>query len=151
MEQTALEQVIRQYADTVYRLAYAHMRNPADADDVFQDVFLRYAEKAPAFSDEEHRKAWLIRVTINRCRSHYRTGWWKRIVPLDSVADAAVTAPADPELNEALAQLPAKYRSVIHLHYFENYDTFEIADCWACVPPPCGRSWPGDGACWRNC
>ncbi len=127
MEQTALEQVICRYADTVYRLAYAHMRNPADADDVFQDVFLKYAEKAPAFADEEHRKAWLIRVTVNRCRSHYRSGWWKRIVPLENAADAAVTPPADPALDEALNKLPPKYRSVIHLHYFENYDTGEIA------------------------
>lgn len=123
----AMEQVIRTYADTVYRLAYAHMRNPADADDVFQDVFLRYAEKAPAFASEEHRKAWLIRVTVNRCRSHYRSNWWKRIAPLDEARAAASPAPADPELDEALSRLPAKYRTVIHLHYFENCDTSEIA------------------------
>ncbi len=125
MEQ--LEQVIRQYADTVYRLALAHMHNPADADDVFQDVFLKYAEKSPLFASEEHRKAWLIRVTVNRCRSHYRSSWWKRLVPLDEAAQAASPAPADPELDDALARLPAKYRTVIHLHYFENYDTSEIA------------------------
>lgn len=131
MDQTALELVIRRYADTVYRLAYAHMRNPADADDVFQDVFLRYAEKAPAFADEEHRKAWLIRVTVNRCRSHYRSGWWKRIVPLENAADAAALPPADPVLAHALDQLPPKYRTVIHLHYFENYTTDEIAELFA--------------------
>lgn len=123
----ALEQVIRTYADTVYRLAYASMRNPTDADDVFQDVFLKYAEKAPSFASEEHRKAWLIRVTLNRCRSHYRSNWWKRISPLDEAIHAAAPAPADPELNDALAKLPAKYRTVIHLHYFENYSTSEIA------------------------
>ena len=122
------ERVIRTYADMVYRLAYAHLRNPADADDVFQDVFLKYAEKSPAFASEEHRRAWLIRVTLNRCRSHYRSNWWKRLVPLDEAAQAAASAPADPELDEALSRLPAKYRTVIHLHYFENYDTSEIAD-----------------------
>lgn len=123
-----LEQVIRTYADTVYRLAYACMRNPTDADDVFQDVFLKYAEKGPAFASEEHRKAWLIRVTVNRCYSYFRSNWWKRIAPLDEAIHATAPAPADPELDEALAQLPAKYRTVIHLHYFENYDTSEIAD-----------------------
>ena len=122
-----LEQVIRRYADTVYRLALAQMHNPADADDVFQDVFLRYAEKAPAFASEEHRKAWLIRVTLNRCRSHYRSHWWKRILPLDAAAHASVLDEYDPALADALAQLPPKYRAVIHLHYFENYDTGEIA------------------------
>lgn len=127
MEQLTLEQVIRTYADTVYRLAYAHMRNPADADDVFQDVFLKYAEKAPSFASEEHRRAWLIRVTVNRCRSHYRSNWWKRITPLEDAVHAAAPAPEDPMLDEALDKLPPKYRTVIHLHYFENYDTSEIA------------------------
>lgn len=124
----SLEQVIHAYADMVYRLAYAHMRNPADADDVFQDVFLKYAEKSSDFASEEHRRAWLIRVTLNRCRSHYRSNWWKRLVPLDEARNAATPAPADPALDEALAKLPAKYRTIIHLHYYENYDTSEIAD-----------------------
>lgn len=123
----SLEQVVHAYADMVYRLAYAHMRNPADADDVFQDVFLKYAEKSPDFASEEHRRAWLIRVTLNRCRSHYRSNWWKRLVPLDEAAYAAAPVPVDPELDEALSRLPAKYRIVIHLHYFENCDTSEIA------------------------
>lgn len=122
-----LEQVIRTYADMVYRLAYAYMRNPADADDVFQDVFLKYAEKGPSFADEDHRKAWLIRVTVNRCRSHYRSNWWKRLVPLEEAHHAAQPAPEDPLLEEALDKLPARYRTVIHLYYFENYDTHEIA------------------------
>lgn len=127
MERPSLEQVIHSHADMVYRLAYAYMHNPTNADDVFQDVFLKYAEKAPAFTSDEHRKAWLIRVTINRCRSYYRSNWWKRIVPLDEAGSAAAPAPADPELDEALSRLPAKYRTVIHLHYFENYATSEIA------------------------
>ena len=123
-----LEQVVRTYADMVYRLAYASMRNPTGADDVFQDVFLKYAEKSPSFASEEHRKAWLIRVTVNRCRSHYRSNWWKRIAPLDDATRASAPAPTDPALDEALAKLPAKYRTVIHLHYFENYATHEIAE-----------------------
>lgn len=125
MEQ--LEQVVRQYADTVYRLALANTHHPADADDIFQDVFLKYAQKHPAFASEEHRKAWLIRVTVNCCRSHYRSNWWKRILPLEEAAHATAMDDHDPALAEALAQLPAKYRTVIHLHYFENYDTSEIA------------------------
>ncbi len=128
MNHPSLEQVIRTYADTVYRLAYAHMRNPSDADDVFQDVFLKYAEKAPSFVSEEHRKAWLIRVTINRCRSHYRSSWWRKIVPLTDAEQHALPGPAEPQLDEALAKLPARYRSLLHLYYFENYDCGEIAE-----------------------
>ncbi len=123
----AVEKVIRTYASTVWRLAYAWMHNPSDADDVFQDVFLRYAEKAPAFGSEEHRKAWLLRVTINRCRSHYRAAWWRRIVPLENAEPIAFPAQDESGLNEAMAKLPPKYRLVIHLHYYENLNTQEIA------------------------
>lgn len=122
-----MEEIIRRYGDAVYRLAYAYMRNPHDADDVFQDVFLRYAEKAPAFRDAEHCRAWLLRVTINRCRSHYRSAWWKRIVPLDAAEHISSPAPDDPALAEALAKLPHKYRLIIHLSCYEHYDTQEIA------------------------
>lgn len=122
-----LEEVVRSYADMVYRLAYAYMRSASDADDVFQDVFLRYAEKAPVFREEAHRRAWLLRVTINRCRSHYRSSWYRRIAPMEAAANAASPAPADPLLDNALTQLPVRYRTIIHLYYFENYDTSEIA------------------------
>lgn len=63
------EEVVRRYADTVYRLAYARTGSRADAEDVFQEVFLRYVQKKPVFHDEEHRKAWLIRVTVNVSKS----------------------------------------------------------------------------------
>lgn len=122
-----LEEVIQRYGDMVYRLAMASMRHPTDADDVFQDVFLRYAEKAPAFNDEEHRKAWLIRVTVNRCRSFYRSNWFRRIAPLEEAVHAAQEAPAEPALAEALQRLPQRYRTVLFLYYFENYDSAEIA------------------------
>lgn len=122
-----MEEMIRVHGSAVYRLAYAIMRNPHDADDVFQDVFLRCAEKAPAFRDEEHCRAWLLRVTINRCRSHYRSAWWKRIVPLDAAAHVAAPAPDDPALMQALSRLPAKYRTIIHLSCHEGLETQEIA------------------------
>ncbi len=123
----ALESIIRTYADTVYRLAYAYMHNASDADDVFQDVFLRYAEKAPAFQSEEHRKAWLLRVTINRCKSHYRSAWWRRIAPMEAADRITFPTKEETGLADALARLAPKYRTVIHLHYFENLATDEIA------------------------
>ena len=122
-----MEDAIRRHGTAVYRLAYAYMRSPHDADDVFQDVFLRYAEKAPAFRDDEHRRAWLLRVTINRCRSLYRTAWWKRIVPLEHASGLSTLPPEDPVLTEALDRLPVKYRTVIHLSCHEGLDTQEIA------------------------
>lgn len=123
-----LEQVVRTYADMVYRLAFARLRCHADAEDIFQDVFLRYAEKAPAFQDEAHRKAWLLRVTINCCRAHYRSGWFRKTAPMEAAAHTAAPPPQEHPLEEALSHLSARYRTVIHLHYYENYSTEEIAD-----------------------
>ena len=127
MTTDALEAVVRRYADMVYRLALAQVRNPADAEDVFQDVFLRYAEKAPDFRDEEHRKAWLLRVTLNRCRTHFRSPWFRRTAPLEAAAHAAGTVPEASPVDEAVAALPARYRAVVHLHYFEGLSTEEIS------------------------
>ena len=122
-----MEEAIRRHGTSVYRLAYAYMRSPHDADDVFQDVFLRYAQKAPAVRDEAHERAWLLRVTINRCRSHYRSAWFKRIVPLEHAESVSSPPPDDPALAQALDRLPTKYRTVIHLSCFEHLDMPEIA------------------------
>ncbi len=129
-----MEEIIRRHGGAVYRLARAYMRNPHDADDVFQDVFLTYARKAPAFRDDEHRRAWLLRVTINRCRSLYRSAWMRRMLPLECAAGLSTPAPADPALEEALSRLPAKYRAVIHLSCFERYSAEEIADMLGLQP-----------------
>lgn len=129
-----MEDAIRRHGTAVYRLAFSYMRNPHDADDVFQDVFLRYAEKAPAFRDEDHRRAWLLRVTINRCRSLYRSAWWKRIVPLEQAGGLLTPPPEDPVLAGALDRLPVKYRTVIHLSCHEHMDAKEIAELLGVKP-----------------
>ena len=112
------EAVIRRYADTVYRLAWAYVRNQADAEDIFQEVFLRYFRSAPQFTNEEHRKAWLLRVTINRAKSHLQKNRF-RPTPAEEVS-VPFAAPENMELHEALSKLPPKYRAVIHLFYFED-------------------------------
>ncbi len=129
-----MEDAIRRHGTAVYRLACAYMHNRHDADDVFQDVFLRYAEKAPSFCDDEHCRAWLLRVTINRCRSLYRSGWWRRIVPLEQAGALSTAPPDDPVLTQALERLPVKYRTVIHLSCHEGMDTQEIANLLGVKP-----------------
>lgn len=123
-ENMTTETVINTYADMVFRLAFAQVRAKSDADDIFQEVFLRYIRKSPAFMSEEHRKAWLIRVTINCSKKFWSSAWQRRTVPLE---DRFVFAmPEENELNEALRQLPPRYRSVIHLFYYEGYSVAEI-------------------------
>lgn len=123
MSEAEFDAALAQYGDTVYRLAFAYTRNRADADDVFQEVFLRYFRRAPAFETEAHRKAWLLRVTINRAKSCLS----KMPHEPQETADAApFSAPESLELHEALLRLAPKYRTVIHLFYYEGYTAEEI-------------------------
>ena len=119
------ESAVEQYGTMVYRLAYAQLRSRHDADDVFQEVFLRYHRAAPPFESEEYRKAGLLRVTANCANSLAASPWRKRSVPLEDVY--AYSDQEESGLDAALAQLPSKYRSVIHLYYYEGYSTEEIA------------------------
>lgn len=115
---------VRRYGPMVYRMAYAQTRSRQDADDIFQEVFLRYHRSAPAFASEAHQKAWLLRVTANCSKSLVLSPWRRRAAPLEDVY--AYTDPEESAVDAALVRLPAKYRSVIHLFYYEGYDTEEI-------------------------
>lgn len=125
MTEMTIEQLVRRYGDTVYRLAYAQTRSRHDADDIFQEVFLRVAQHHPVFESEEHAKAWLLRVTLNCLKSHWRAAWRRHDVPLDE--RIPFPAPEESALDEALRQLVPKYRAAVHLFYYEGYSAEEIA------------------------
>ncbi len=119
------EQVIRKHSDLVYRLAYSYTQNRSDADDVFQETFLRYVRKKPKFTSEEHEKAWFIRVAVNCAKKQMTCAWKRHNVTLEDYQQGAVQ-PEEIGLRRALAALPARYRSVIYLYYYEGYRTEEI-------------------------
>lgn len=119
-----LEQVLEMYGNTVYRLAYASMRSTMDAEDICQDVFLRYFQKRPVFESEEHRRAWLLRVTVNRARTLFRSAWFRYRLPLDE--RVAFPEPEERNLDEALLRLNGKDREVLHLFYYEQLSVREI-------------------------
>lgn len=121
-----LEQAMHTYGPTVYRLAYSQLRSTADAEDVYQEVFLRYFRKRPRFDSEEHRKAWLLRVTLNRARSHLSSAWRRHTVPLES--QVSFPEVESRQLDEALSQLRPGDRSLLHLFYFEELSVREIAN-----------------------
>ena len=124
-----VERLVRRYADTVYRLAYAKTGNRQDADDVFQEVFLRYVRKRPIWESEEHAKAWLLRVTVNCANSLLSSPFRRCSVPLDEEmqeAAARETLRAS-DLVQAVADLPGPYREIIHLFYYEDYTCEQIA------------------------
>lgn len=123
----SIEETIRLHGDMVYRLAVAYLRSVSEAEDVFQEVFLRLVQHDPQFESDEHEKAWLIRVTINCARSTWRQ--WIRRKNAQAAQEAFTPAqtPEESEVDEAIATLPARYRAVIYLHYYEGYTTDEIA------------------------
>ena len=120
-----LEEVMGRYQTMVFRLAYSYTRSRSDAQDLCQEVFLRYFCSRPPFASEEHRRAWLLRVTVNRCKTHLTSWWVRRTVPLDD--RIPMPEPEPQALDEALRQLAEKDRLVIHLFYYEECSTREIA------------------------
>ena len=120
-----LEEVMGRYQTMVFRLAYSYTRSRSDAQDMCQEVFLRYFCSRPPFASEEHRRAWLLRVTVNRCKTHLTSWWVRRTVPLDD--RIPMPEPEPLALDEALRQLAEKDRLVIHLFYYEECSIREIA------------------------
>ena len=125
---------VDEFVDMVYRIAFNQVRNAADADDITQMVFIKLYRRPPQGADREHLKRWLIRVTVNECRS-FRRAFWRRRVELREVDDGDLPAYVEPafsepdytSLYEALDRLPEKCRIVVHLFYFEDCSTREIA------------------------
>lgn len=116
---------IKRNSNTVYRLAFSQARNRNDADDIYQEVFLRYLKRKPAFENDEHEKAWFIRVTLNCSKTHLKSFHNPRIEELDESFEAQEIERED--LSFALNRLPKKYRAVIHLFYYEDMTVSDIA------------------------
>ena len=119
------EVLAQRYAQMVYRMAYARTGSKTDAEDVVQEVFLRLVRARPSFRDEEHGKAWLLRVAANCTNDLFRLPWRKREEPLRP-SMAAEEGPEFSGVLEAVLALPEKYRLVVHLYYFEVLSTAEI-------------------------
>ena len=120
----SVERVFDKYSDMVYRLAFARVKNKYDADDILQEVFLRYMRAKKQPQSEEHIKALLIRITINCSKSSLTSPHRKRTEPLSeqfSVSDGNF------DTLDAVLRLPLKYRTAVHLHYYCGYSVEELA------------------------
>ena len=123
------EQILTAYLDTMYRVALSGCRNPADAEDVVQNTFIKLWERQESFEDSEHARKWLIRVAVNECHSLWRTPWMKKTAYLEDVKkEPSFSMKEHSELYYAVLELPVKYRQVVHLYYFEEYSVKEIAE-----------------------
>ena len=133
--QEELSRVYGCYGAMLYRLCMVLLCNREDAEDAVQETFCSYLRAKPVFESGEHEKAWLIRVTLNRCSDLRRSAWFRRTAPLEAAPDAAAPEDTDQaDLWHAVARLPDELRTVIHLHYVEGYRTEEIAPLVGCRP-----------------
>ncbi len=118
---------LEKYADMIRRVCFYHLKNHADTEDVFQNVFLKYMLYDGAFESAEHEKAWLLRVAINDCKDILKSFFRRNMVPLEAVQELeAEVSQGHREVLEAVLSLPKRYKDVIYLHYFEGYTAAEI-------------------------
>lgn len=123
-----VNRVIELYGDTVRRLCMIYLKNYADTEDIFQNVFLKYATSSVKFENDEHEKAWFIRVTINKCKDLLKSFFRNRTVSLDDIVEKPEAILSDyREVLEAVLSLPQKYRNVVYLHYYEGYSAPQIS------------------------
>lgn len=120
-----LEVKIQKYSNMIYRLAVSMLKNKEDSEDVYQDVIIKFCKHYEKLKDEEHEKAWLIRVTINQCKSLLRLSWFKNREKLDE--NIPYLDKVKDDVYYAVSELPLKYRTVIYLFYYEEYKISEIA------------------------
>ena len=125
MEQKEMAAIYDRMKNTVYRTALSYCRNVQDAEDITHDVFLARFRHEDPFPNAELEKAWLLRVTINKCKNLLKSFRRRFTVPLDDAAHVCVTQD-EHAVWDAVNALPAKYRIVIHLYYYEGYSVREI-------------------------
>lgn len=117
---------VRKYSAMVYRVAYSYTENAPDSEDIMQEVFLQLYRVGDKLSSEEHIKAWLIRVAVNKAKDSLKAARSKLTEPLDEALPAS-----EPQIGSALAEamssLADKYRVVIYLHYYEGFGVRDIS------------------------
>ena len=129
MTEFEFSRLVGKYRANVFRLALCYTKNRADAEDVTQDAFLKLYERKPDFTYDEEYKAWLLRITANRCKDLLKSHWYRFSEPLDE----SIQAPENDEetkdeLLSALSKLGAKTRTVLYMYYYEEYSVKEIAE-----------------------
>ena len=124
-----IQYVLDTYSQTLIRLCYTYVRNICDAEDITQDVLVALLKRGKPFDSPEHEKAWLLRTAVNKSKNHMKSGWIKRTVMLNDNEESVTDNSMDEknQVMEAVLSLPEKYRTVIHLFYYNGYSINEIS------------------------
>lgn len=128
MDEFQARRLVNLYADMILRISYQYLKQTCDAEDICQTVFLKYLTNEPKFDSVAHEKAWFIRTTINACKDHLKSAFFRRTVALEEAAAVAAPQVPDTEILDALKTLPENYRISLYLYYYEEYSAKEIGD-----------------------
>ncbi len=127
MNNSNADHLVDMYSDTILRISYMYLKQTYCAEDICQEVFLKLISKDLEFKSQQHEKSWIIRTTINACKDHLRTDFWKRVVELDDALELEASDKTESGLLDLVMLLPKNYRVSIYLYYYEGYQVNEIA------------------------
>ncbi|WP_101697208.1 RNA polymerase sigma factor [Clostridium minihomine] len=131
----SVEILVEKYRSNLYAVAFNVCKNAQDAEDVVQDTFIQYLSHKKDFESDEHIRAWLIRVAINKAKNKNNTFFRRNLLPLENYIETLTFETEESsELFETVMKLPEKYRIVIHLFYYEDYSVNEIAGILRVMP-----------------
>lgn len=125
-----IKRAIDLYADTVKKLCMVHLKNEADTEDIFQTVFLKYFQSNIIFENDDHEKAWIIRVTINACKDLLKSFFRSKTVSVENYLNQQLEIDTTLEnrmILEIVLSLPDKYKNIVYLYYYEGYTAVEIS------------------------
>ena len=122
----AVTEALRKYSDMVRRICFMYLRNYADVEDVFQEVLLKLLQSEVVFENDEHTKAWLCRIAINKCKDVCKSFFRKHVCSIEDM-ELPFEDKVESDVMVAVLSLPPKYKDVIYLFYYEGYTVPEMA------------------------
>lgn len=128
MDDNQARRLVSLYADMILRISYQYLKHTHDSEDICQTVFLKYITHEMVFDSQEHEKAWIIRTTINACKDHLKSAFFRRTVALEDASRVPAPAVPDTWLLDAMKRLPEKYRISLYLYYYEGYSARQIRE-----------------------
>lgn len=115
------------YGNILFRVCMVYLGNKEDVEEALQEAFIKLIYYCPKFNNNEHEKAWFIKITINICKDMLRSPWRKRVVKMENI-ETYYDNTSDIHIMEEILKLPIKYKGIIHLYYFEDYSVKEISE-----------------------
>lgn len=128
MDTAEFNRIAKLYIDVVYRTTLVYCKNKSDAEDAVQNAFYKLLKTDTEFKDDEHIRKWLVKVSINECKSLWKSFWYKNVTSFGELEnEPEYIEPEKQEIFSEVMKLPKKYSIVIHLYYYEGYSCKEIA------------------------